>query len=51
MMFSIKIRHRFCRFLMIIEDCLKVIIFMLQNEDLPNYDDKVKTLHLNKLNV
>jgi hypothetical protein len=34
-----------------IEDYLQVIIFMLQNGRLPDYDDKTKTLHLNKLNA
>jgi hypothetical protein len=34
-----------------IEDYLLVIIFLLQNGELPDYDDKTKTLHLNKLNV
>jgi len=34
-----------------IEDYLLVIVFMLQNGELPNYDDKTKTLHLNKLNA
>jgi hypothetical protein len=34
-----------------IEDYLQVIIFMLQNGELPDYDDKTKTLHLNKLNA
>ena len=32
------------------EDYFQVIVFMLQNGKLPNYDDKTKTLHLNKLN-
>jgi len=32
-----------------IEDYLQVIVFMLQNGELPHYDDKTKTLHLNKL--
>lgn len=34
-----------------IEDFLQVIIFMLQNGELPDYDDKSKTLHLNRLNA
>ena len=34
-----------------IEDYLLVIVFMLQNGELPNYDDKTKTLHLNRLNA
>lgn len=34
-----------------IEDYLLVIIFLLQNGALPDYDDKTKTLHLNKLNA
>lgn len=34
-----------------IEDYFQVIVFMLQNGKLPNYDDKTKTLHLNKLNA
>lgn len=34
-----------------IEDYLQVIIFMLQNGELPDYDDKSKTLHLNMLNA
>lgn len=33
-----------------IEDHLEVIIFMLQNGKLPDYDDKTKTLHLKQLN-
>lgn len=33
-----------------IEDYLLVIIFMLQNGEMPDYDDKTKTLHLNRLN-
>jgi hypothetical protein len=33
-----------------IEDYLQVIIFLLQNGELPDYDDKTKTLHLNWLN-
>jgi len=33
-----------------IEDYLQVIVFMLQNGKLPDYDDKSKTLHLNHLN-
>lgn len=34
-----------------IEDYLLVIVFLLQNGELPDYDDKTKTLHLNKLNI
>ena len=34
-----------------IENYFQVIVFMLQNAKLPNYDDKTKTLHLNKLNA
>jgi hypothetical protein len=34
-----------------IEDYFQVIIFKLQNGLMPNYDDKTKTLHLNKLNA
>lgn len=34
-----------------IEDYLQVIIFMLLNGELPNYDDKTKTFHLNQLNA
>ncbi len=34
-----------------IEDYLLVIIFLLQNGKLPDYDDKTKTLHLNQLNA
>jgi len=34
-----------------IEDYLLVIIFLLQNGKLPDYDDKTKTLHLNKINA
>jgi len=34
-----------------IEDYLQVIVFKLQNGEMPNYDDKTKTLHLNKLNA
>jgi len=33
-----------------IEDYLTVIIHVLQNGSLPNYDDKTKTLHLSKIN-
>ena len=33
-----------------IENHLKVIVFMLQNGNLPDYDDKTKTLHLKQLN-
>jgi hypothetical protein len=34
-----------------LEDYLQVIIFMLQNGEMPDYDDKTKTLHLNQLNA
>jgi hypothetical protein len=34
-----------------IEDYLQVIVYMLQNGELPDYDDKTKTLHLNRLNA
>lgn len=33
-----------------IEDHLEVIVFRLQNGKLPDYNDKVKTLHLGHLN-
>ena len=33
-----------------IEDYLIITVFILQNGELPNYDDKTKTLHLKKLN-
>src|ERR1700749_3452887 len=33
-----------------IEDYLLVIIFLLQNGELPNYDDETRTLHLDQLN-
>jgi sensor histidine kinase YesM len=33
-----------------IEDYLLVTVFMLQNGEMPDYDDKTKTLHLNQLN-
>ncbi len=33
-----------------IEDHLEVIVFMLQDGKMPNYDDKTKTLHLKQLN-
>lgn len=33
-----------------IEDFFSVTVFLLQNGNLPAYDDKSKTLHLNKLN-
>jgi hypothetical protein len=33
-----------------IEDHLEVIVFMLQNGKMPNYDDKTKTLHIKQLN-
>jgi hypothetical protein len=32
------------------EDYLQVIIFILHNGKLPNYDDKTRTLHLSRLN-
>jgi hypothetical protein len=34
-----------------IEDYFQVIIFKLQNGQMPDYDDKTRTLHLNKLNA
>lgn len=34
-----------------IEDYLVVNIFKLNNEQMPDYDDKRRTLHLNKLNA
>jgi hypothetical protein len=34
-----------------IEDYFQVTIFKLQNGKMPDYDDKTKTLHLNKLNA
>lgn len=34
-----------------IEDYLQIIVYMLQNGKLPDYDDKTKTLHLNRLNA
>jgi len=34
-----------------IENYLLVIVFLLQEGKLPNYDDKTKTLHLNELNA
>lgn len=33
-----------------IEDYLQVIVFKLKNGELPDYDDKTRTLHLNELN-
>jgi len=33
-----------------IEDYFAVVIFILKNGVLPDYDDKTKTLHLNQLN-
>ena len=33
-----------------IEDYLDVIVFRLQNGEMPEYDDKTKTLHLKQLN-
>lgn len=34
-----------------IEDHLEIIVFILQNGKLPDYDDKTKTLHLSQLNT
>ena len=34
-----------------IEDYFQVIIFLLENGKMPEYDDKTKTLHLNILNA
>ncbi|RXK81424.1 hypothetical protein [Filimonas effusa] len=34
-----------------IEDYFLITIFLLQNGEMPDYDDKTKTLHLNKLNA
>jgi hypothetical protein len=34
-----------------IEDYFQVTIFKLQNGQMPDYDDKTKTLHLNTLNA
>jgi len=34
-----------------IEDYLSVFISILQNGELPDYDDKTKTLHLNRINA
>ncbi|MGF7231948.1 hypothetical protein [Arachidicoccus sp.] len=34
-----------------IENYLSIFISILQNGELPDYDDKTKTLHLNKLNI
>ena len=34
-----------------IEDYLQVIVYMLQNGELPDYDEKTKILHLNRLNA
>lgn len=34
-----------------IEDYFQVVIFMLKNGELPDYDDKTRTLHLNILNA
>lgn len=34
-----------------IEDYFQVIIFRLKNGQIPDYDDKTNTLHLNKLNT
>ena len=33
-----------------ISDHLEVIVFLLQNGEMPKYDDKTKTLHLKQLN-
>jgi len=33
-----------------IENHLEVIVFILENGKMPNYDDKTKTLHLKQLN-
>ncbi len=33
-----------------IEDYFQAIVFILENGELPDYDDKTKTLHLNQLN-
>jgi hypothetical protein len=33
-----------------IEDHLEVVVFMLQDGKVPDYDDKTKTLHLRQLN-
>ncbi len=33
-----------------IEDYLEVIVFKLLNGEMPNYDDKSQTLHINQLN-
>ena len=33
-----------------IENHLEIIIFMIQDGRMPNYDDKTRTLHLNQLN-
>ncbi|MBX3268372.1 MAG: hypothetical protein KF831_16865 [Acidobacteria bacterium] len=33
-----------------IEDYLQIIVFRLENGELPDYDDKTKTLHLSQLN-
>jgi len=34
-----------------IEDYFQVIIFKLQNGQMPDYDDKANTVHLNRLNA
>jgi len=34
----------------VVENCLQVIVFLLQDGGMPNYDDKIQTLHLDKLN-
>ncbi len=33
-----------------LEDHLEVIVFLLNNGNMPDFDDKTKTLHLNQLN-
>ncbi|MEO6168171.1 MAG: hypothetical protein ABIO46_12410 [Chitinophagales bacterium] len=34
-----------------IEDHLEIIVFKLQNGEMPDYDDKSRTLHLSQLNA
>jgi len=34
-----------------IDDYFQVVIFMLKNGELPDYDDKTRTLHLNIINA
>ena len=34
-----------------IQDFLQIVIFTIFNEELPDYDDNTKSLHLNKLNA